>query len=152
MSRQIAFVTGASRGIGAATAVALAERGFDVALTARTLSAGERHEHGNRADASDTRPLSGSLEETAAAVCARGREALAVRVDLLDRQSLLAAVDETEAKLGPIDVLVNNGIYQGPGIMDRVAALRLDDIERIYQGNVVSPLLLIQRSPSASNV
>jgi NAD(P)-dependent dehydrogenase (short-subunit alcohol dehydrogenase family) len=40
MSRRVAFVSGASRGIGAESAVALARAGFDVAITARTLDAG----------------------------------------------------------------------------------------------------------------
>lgn len=145
MNRQIAFVTGASRGIGAATAVALAERGFDVAISARTLAAGERHEHGSRAGAPDDRPLPGSLEETAAAVRAAGREALAVRLDLLDLPSVEAALDAVESRWGPVDLLVNNGIYQGPGTMDRTQDLRIEDLERIHRANVIAPFRLAQR-------
>lgn len=145
MTRRIAFITGASRGIGAATAVALAERGFDVAVTARTLVPDERHEHGNRADTPDSSPLPGSLQQTAEAIRERGREALPIRLDLLDRASIAAAVDETEQCWGPIELLVNNGIYQGPGTMDHFLELRLEDVEKIYQGNVLSQILLIQR-------
>ena len=57
MDRRIAFVTGASRGIGKASAVALARAGFDVIVTART------NEEGKTADG---RPLPGSVETTAA--------------------------------------------------------------------------------------
>lgn len=63
MSRQVAFITGASRGIGAETAVRLAQAGFDVAITARTLRAGETHDY-----AGQSTHLAGSLEATAAAV------------------------------------------------------------------------------------
>lgn len=145
MSRQIAFVTGASRGIGAATARALAARGFDVAVAARTLAAGERHEHGSRAGAPDDRPLPGSLEETAAAVRECGREALAVRLDLLDLGSVESALDEVVSRWGPVDLLVNNGIYQGPGTMDLALDLRLADLEKIHRANVIAPFRLVQR-------
>jgi NAD(P)-dependent dehydrogenase (short-subunit alcohol dehydrogenase family) len=145
MERQIAFITGASRGIGAAAARALAARGFDVVLTARTLAPGERHDHGNQAGAPDLRPLPGSLEETAAAVRALGREALPLRLDLLDPASLAAAVDETEKRWGPIDVLLNNGIVQTAGVMDLVRDLTAENVERIYRGNVLAPLWLVQR-------
>jgi NAD(P)-dependent dehydrogenase (short-subunit alcohol dehydrogenase family) len=145
MERQIAFITGASRGIGAAAALALAERGYDVVLTARTVAPGERHDHGNVAGAPDLRPLPGSLEETAAAVRTRGREALALRADLLDAQSLADAVDETEKQWGPIDVLLNNGIVQTAGVMDHVRDLTAENVERIYRGNVLAPLWLVQR-------
>jgi NAD(P)-dependent dehydrogenase (short-subunit alcohol dehydrogenase family) len=144
-SRPIAFVTGASRGIGSATALALAEQGFDLAICARTLAEGERHEHGNRASAPDDRPLPGSLETTAAAIRERGGRALPLRADLLQRESLASAVAETESQLGPVDVLVNNAIVQGPGVMDRLRDLRQDDAERILHGNVLAPLWLVQR-------
>jgi NAD(P)-dependent dehydrogenase (short-subunit alcohol dehydrogenase family) len=145
VTRRIAFITGASRGIGAASAVALARAGFDVVASARTLREGERHARGSRAGEGDARPLPGSLETTARAVRAAGRDALTIRLDLLDPASILAALDATEQRWGPIDLLVNNGIYQGPGLMDPVLDLRLEDLERVYLGNVLSPLLLLQR-------
>ena len=74
MARQVAFVTGASRGIGKACAVHLAGAGFDVALTARTVHEGEAREHSSTVQRSDTRPLPGSLTATAAAVRATGQE------------------------------------------------------------------------------
>jgi len=141
----VAFITGASRGIGAASAVALARAGYDVAISARSLEEGERHEHGNRAGAEDDRPLPGSLATTAKAVRACGRRALPVRLDLLELASLTAAVDSVEREWGAIDLLVNNGIYQGPGVMDRVLDLRLEDAEKTWRGNVLAPIQLIQR-------
>jgi NAD(P)-dependent dehydrogenase (short-subunit alcohol dehydrogenase family) len=143
MSRPIAFVTGASRGIGAATALALADAGFDLVVSARTLAEGERHERGSRD--SDDRPLPGSLEATAEAARARGARALPLRLDLLETQRIDAVLDEAESRLGPVDLLVNNGIYQGPGTMDRLLDLRLDDAERVYRGNLLAPLRLVQR-------
>ena len=84
-----AFVTGASRGIGRATALALAGEGFDVAITARTLHVG------TAMDESDTgrgRAIPGSLEETAREIENAGRRALVVVADLHDRPSLEDAV------------------------------------------------------------
>ncbi len=144
MSRKVAFLTGGSRGIGAASAVALAEKGYDVALTARTLKEGEEHEY-FIAGKTATAPLPGSLEATAAAVRKTGREALPLRMDLLDRDSMEAAVAETEAMLGPIDLLVNNGIYQGAGVQDLFADLTITNLEKTLQGNLISPIVLIKR-------
>lgn len=144
MSKKVAFITGGSRGIGAASAVALAEKGYDVALTARTLKEGETYEYfiaGKMA----TAPLPGSLEVTAAEIRKRGREALPLRMDLLDRASMEAAVAETEARLGPIDLLANNGIYQGPGAQDLFADLTIENLEKTLQGNLLSPIVLIKR-------
>ena len=82
MNHQVAFITGASRGIGRAAAVALAARGLDVVVTARTVEEG---------DTADGRPLPGSIESTAALVREQGREALEIRLDLLERESIEAA-------------------------------------------------------------
>lgn len=140
MDRRIAFVTGASRGIGAATSLALAERGFDVVVTARTLREGEGPERG-----ADGQPIAGSLETTAAGIRERGREALTLRLDLLDSASIEAAVAETEKRWGPVEVLVNNGIYQGDGTMAHVLDLEVEEFERLYRGNVTAPVFLAQR-------
>jgi hypothetical protein len=145
MSRRVALVTGASRGIGRATALALADRGFDLVVAARTVTGSEVHEYSAHRGRSLRRAMPGSLEATAAEVCARGREARVVRLDLLDRDSVVAAADQALAAWGRIDLLVNNAIYQGPGIMDRVLELDLASVERIFLGNLVHQLLLVQR-------
>jgi tetratricopeptide (TPR) repeat protein len=75
MTTPVAFVTGASRGIGKSCAVQLARAGFDVAISARTVHDGERREHSATVAASDDRPIPGSLSETAASVEAEGRRA-----------------------------------------------------------------------------
>jgi NAD(P)-dependent dehydrogenase (short-subunit alcohol dehydrogenase family) len=84
---KVAFVTGASRGIGRATAIALAEKGFDVALGARTVHEGEGRDDARPGSG----PLPGSLKATAADVVAHGVGALPVRMDLHDRGSLTGA-------------------------------------------------------------
>ncbi len=53
---RVAFVTGASRGIGKACAVELAKVGYDVAISARTVAEGEAREHSSTVKKSDTRP------------------------------------------------------------------------------------------------
>jgi NAD(P)-dependent dehydrogenase (short-subunit alcohol dehydrogenase family) len=145
MSRRVALVTGSSRGIGRATALALAEKGFDLVLAARTLTGSEVHEYSPRRDRSMRRSMPGALDETAEQVRARGREARVVRLDLLDRASVLAAADQALAAWGRVDLLVNNAIYQGPGIMDRVLDVDLAAAERVFLGNVIHQLLLVQR-------
>jgi NAD(P)-dependent dehydrogenase (short-subunit alcohol dehydrogenase family) len=140
---RIAFITGASRGIGKATALALARKGFDVVVTARTMEEGEAFEHGSRE--SEVKALPGSLRETAQSVEALGRRALPIRLDLLDLDSIDAAVEATLAAWGRIDLLVNNGIYQGPGVMSPVAELAQVQMQRLFQGNVFSQVHLIQR-------
>ena len=134
--RKVAFVTGASRGIGRASAVALAERGFDVVVTARTVREGET---------ADGRTLPGSIESTAAAVREAGADALPLALDLTDRASIDAALDETFAQWGPIDVLLNNGIYVGPANMQLFLDLSLESVEELFSANVFNQIHVTRR-------
>jgi NAD(P)-dependent dehydrogenase (short-subunit alcohol dehydrogenase family) len=140
VARRVALVTGASRGIGKATALALADHGLDVAVTARTVREGEG------VDDSDTagRSVPGSLETTAALVEGRGVRALPVPMDLLDPSSLTAAVGRTLEGLGRIDVLVNNAVHTGPGSMLRVEDTTVEMLETKLAANVVSQFVLVK--------
>lgn len=138
----VAMVTGASRGIGKAVAVHLARAGYDVAVAARTMSEGEAREHSSTVKRSDLRPLPGSVESTVALVEATGRRAMPVYLDLLDRVSLGSAVTKVRERWGPIDVLVNNTRYVGPGHMDQFLDTPIELIDRHLQANVIAPLIL----------
>lgn len=136
-----AFVTGASRGIGHATALALAGAGFDVAITARTL-----HE-GTATDESDTgagRSLPGSLDQTTSEIEDAGRRALPIVADLHDRMSLESAVANVLDTWGSIDVLVNNAVDTGPGSMVPFVDLTIEQLERKLMANVVSQAVLVK--------
>jgi NAD(P)-dependent dehydrogenase (short-subunit alcohol dehydrogenase family) len=88
-----ALVTGASRGIGKAIALGLADQGYDVTIAARTLRAGEPTlEHSQTVHKTDTRALPGSIEETAAEIERRGRQAPPLRMYLTDLGSVEAAI------------------------------------------------------------
>jgi len=82
-----ALVTGASRGLGRAIALALANAGADVALGVREPS---------------------SAADVVMQIEAMGRRAVAVRMDVLDLGQITAAVDEVVERLGRLDILVNN--------------------------------------------
>jgi len=136
-----ALVTGASRGIGKAIALALAEAGFDVAVAARTLSEGA-----GRDDSDGTaREIPGSVETTCALVQAAGRRGLPVTMDLLDHASLSAAVGEVEAAWGGVDLLVNNAVHTGEGSMTHVMDLDITMLRTKFEANVVAQVLLAQR-------
>jgi NAD(P)-dependent dehydrogenase (short-subunit alcohol dehydrogenase family) len=136
---RVAFITGASRGIGAESAVALARAGYRVAITARTLSEGESHDHVGSATI-----LPGSLAATAAAVEKVGGEALCLRGDILDTQSMVAAAEASLQHFGRVDVLFNNAVYQGTGNMEPLLEVAEEHLRAIYQGNVFTPLALVK--------
>ena len=142
---RVALVTGASRGIGRCAAVALARRGLDVVITARTVHEGDGRAHPSSVLARDEpMPIAGSLDSTAAEIAGLGRACVAVPMDLMDRASVERAAEVALAEMGRIDVLVNNAIYQGPGTMDRLLDLPLELAERCLVGDYLHPLLLTQ--------
>jgi NAD(P)-dependent dehydrogenase (short-subunit alcohol dehydrogenase family) len=134
--QRVAFVTGASRGIGRGCALHLAKAGFDVVIAARTMRDDERPTFG------DVR-VPGSLEATAAEIEARGRHALPVRLDLLDRASCRAAVETALTHFGRVDVLVNNAIYASA--MRPFEHTPIEEFDKAFAANVVAPLDLIQQ-------
>jgi NAD(P)-dependent dehydrogenase (short-subunit alcohol dehydrogenase family) len=142
--RKVAFITGASRGIGRGCALELARRGFDLVLTARTVTGAERLEHSSTVKKSLTTPLPGSLEQTAREVRALGVDALVVKLDLSVRADWPAGVAAATDRFGRIDVLVNNGRYIGPGHMDPFEETPVELIEQMILCNVVAPLHLVK--------
>lgn len=84
---KVAIVTGAGRGIGAASAIALAEAGADVLLSSRTEA---------------------QLNEVAGRIEALGRRAVVVPADLSDLDAVAGLADTAKAALGRVDIVVNN--------------------------------------------
>ncbi len=135
------MVTGATRGIGRATALSLAAAGWDVAVTGRTRHAGEGR------DDSDTgagRLLPGSLEETGAAVRASGRRALELPADLHDRAALEHAVDRVTDEWGGVDLLVNNAVDTGTGSMVPIVDLTVEQFDAKLRANVLAQFVLVR--------
>ena len=138
MSRRAALVTGASRGVGAEAAVALARIGYRVAITARTVREGESHAR------LGSSTLPGSLEATRAAIERAGGEALCLQADILDPPSAVAAARAAIEHFGRVDFLFNNAVYQGPGNQEPVLAVTEQQLLAIYRANVMTPLALVQ--------
>ncbi len=134
-------MTGASRGIGRACAHALTIRGFDVAITARTLREGEGRDD---SDAGANRPVEGSLERTAGEIEERGGRALPITADLVDHGSLTRAVSTAVSELGRIDALVLNAVHTGAGSMRRVREITPDQFSLKLHANAVAQLVLVQ--------
>ena len=143
-SSPTALVTGASRGIGRASALALADVGFDVAITARTVREGEGTVAQPTTDAGGDVSVSGSLETTAAEIAERGQRALPITMDLLSAESVRAAAETALDTWGRVDVLVNNAIWSGPGLLDPVGVLDLEALNTAFTANVLRQVLLTQ--------
>jgi 2-deoxy-D-gluconate 3-dehydrogenase len=120
LAGQVSLVTGANRGIGRATVLALADAGSDVAVGVRRPGAGA---------------------EVVAAVEARGRRAVEVLTDVRDLDGARAGIDAAVAALGRLDVLVNNA---GGGIDCPAIDVTEADFESVWQLNVRSTFFLSQ--------
>ena len=137
-TKKVAFVTGASRGIGRACAIAFAQAGYDVAVTARTMIDGTAF-----LDDGVT-PVPGGLDTTVDQINATGQEGFPIEMDLLERESVLHAADTALNHFGHIDVLLNNAIYQGPGAMLTIEELEQSYLNHLFEGNVFAQLGLIR--------
>jgi citronellol/citronellal dehydrogenase len=93
-AKRVAFITGASRGVGKCIALALAREGCDIVAAAKTVEADAR--------------LPGTIHETAAEVEKLGRRALAVQLDVRDDAQVERGIKEALSKMGRVDFLVNN--------------------------------------------
>ena len=113
-----ALVTGASRGIGAAIAKALAAEGADVAITYEKSAE--------------------SAAEVVSAIKAKGRRGVAIQADSADVAAVQASVEKTVAELGGLDILVNNaGILRVGELKD----ISLADIDALLNVNVRAPIV-----------
>ncbi|MFI5828300.1 SDR family oxidoreductase [Streptomyces sp. NPDC051578] len=121
MNGKTVLVTGGSRGIGAATALAMAEAGADVAITytAQEAAAGE----------------------VVRKIEAFGRRGFAVKADAADVGDAAGVVDWAADALGRLDVLVNNA---GVGVLGPLAELTLADVDRVLAVNVRGVFLASQ--------
>jgi NAD(P)-dependent dehydrogenase (short-subunit alcohol dehydrogenase family) len=115
LTGKTAFVTGASRGIGRAIAVAFADAGADVALVARSAD---------------------GLADTAESLEAVGRKAFVIPADVTDYDVVADAVAEAIDKLGVVDIVVNNA--GGSNFMVPFRELRLSGWDKLIQLNLSS--------------
>jgi NAD(P)-dependent dehydrogenase (short-subunit alcohol dehydrogenase family) len=116
-----ALVTGGSRGIGAAIALALADGGADVALTFQ-----------NSPD---------RAEDVVSSIEKMGRRAVAIQADSRDPAAIKRSVEEAVAALGGLDILVNNA---GIARYATIADFKVEDIDALFAVNVRGPILATQ--------
>jgi dehydrogenase/reductase SDR family protein 1 len=102
LAGQVAVVTGASRGVGKAIALQLAELGADLVVTARTVEP--------RAD------IAGTITQTAAELAALGAQVHTVQADLLEPGGVEKVARETLLRFGRVDILINNAAYIGDAV------------------------------------
>jgi 7-alpha-hydroxysteroid dehydrogenase len=115
---RVALITGAGKGIGAATAVAFAEAGADVAITSRTTA---------------------DLERVRAQIEAAGGKALVLPADVSDLSVLAGLIERTVGELGGLDIVVNNA---GGSISHPFLDTRVEELEQSFRFNVSAPFEL----------
>jgi NAD(P)-dependent dehydrogenase (short-subunit alcohol dehydrogenase family) len=119
--QKVALVTGAAKRIGRSIALALAERGWDVAV------------HYGRSEA--------QAQETAADIRAMGRRAETLQCDLADEAAVKALLPRAVAALGPVGCIVNNASLF---LHDDAADFSLARLDEHMHANLAAPLLLAQ--------
>lgn len=142
---KVAIVTGASRGIGKAIALGLAREGADVVVAARTESP-EQHF------------LPGTIHQTAEEIRALGRQALPVRVDVSDEESVAEMVRRTIETFGRIDILVNNAAVAHYAPVAEIPSKKWDLVLKVNLrgtflcSRAVLPIMMQQRRGSIVNI
>ena len=124
---KVAIVTGASRGVGAATAVLMAERGCKVVCAARATDAAPV-------------PIPGTIDETVRKITDAGGTALAVPTNLAKDAEVEQMIAATVDHFGPVDILVNNAAITFPGDLD----LDMKRFDLLMQVDLRAPLLAIR--------
>lgn len=119
--KRVAFVTGGSRGIGAAIVKRLAKDGLHVVAVARNLD---------------------KLQAVVSEVTSAGGSAEALTCDIADSAALTKAIEDTIEKHGHLDVLVNNAAEQHP--RESIAEISADQLERTFRTNIFSMFYLTQ--------
>jgi citronellol/citronellal dehydrogenase len=127
LTGKVAIVTGASRGVGAATAELLARHGCKVACAARATDA-------------TPLPIPGTIDDTVRRITAAGGEALAVPTNLARDDEVERMVATTLEHFGRVDVLVNNAAITFPGDL----ALEMKRFDLVMQVDLRAPLIAIR--------
>ena len=125
---KVALVTGASRGIGTAIALRLASEGAVVAVTARTVEPGSSR-------------FAGTINETVEQIRAAGGDGVAIAADISREEDRVRLVSETEDRLGPVDILVNNAAVTYFQPIDGFPPRRRD---LMFEVQVYAPMHLTQ--------
>ena len=141
---RVVMVTGASRGIGRAIALSLAEQGHSLILTARSVDGGAKFSGTSLNDPLTGMELSGSVAEVAKDCQALGARAIAVAMDLTDESSVVHATQIALAEFGVVDTLISNAIYQGPGVNDWLRDLPIENLRKVIDGDAIAPMILLK--------
>ena len=125
----VAIVTGASRGVGAATAIALASTGATVVCAARATEGSPL-------------PIPGTIDDTVRAITASGGMGVARPTNLAVDADVEAMVDDTIARFGRVDILVNNAAITFPGDIE----LAMKRFDLIFDVDLRAPVIATQRA------